>query len=88
MFGKNKSKKQEIKKAYGIYYLYDGRMIDIRKASKRGFSISLINAIGIASYHIARDDYYPKAIIVDRNAERIVRILNRTATGITIIERE
>lgn len=79
------ARKQVIKRPIGIYYMYNSRFTDIAKSSKRGFTSSLINAIGIASYHIARDDYYPKAVIVDRERMIILRILNRTDSGISII---
>lgn len=73
---------------YGIYYMHDSRTIDWRKySSTRGFSESLTAAIGRACWHIGMDNYYPKAIIVDRHELRIVRIIHRTPSGISIVER-
>ena len=84
----NKKKQQEIKRQFGIYYMYSSKFTDIKKASKRGFSTSIEGAIGIAAWHIARDDYYPKAVIVDRYSLKIIRILNRTVEGISIIVKD
>lgn len=74
---------------YGIYYMHDTRALDYtRYSSRRGFSADLTAAIGRACWHIGMDNYYPKAVIVDRHMLRIVRIIHRNAQGISIIERE
>ena len=75
---------------FGIYYMTDSRVITNWKrfSSAAGFSNNLDWAIGRACWHIGRNDYYPKAVIVDRLAEKIIRVIHRTASGISIIERE
>lgn len=74
---------------YGIYYMHDTRALDWRRmSSKAGFSDDLTHAIGRACWHIGMDNYYPKAVIVDRHALKIVRIIHRNANGISIIVKD
>jgi hypothetical protein len=76
-------------KRYGIYYMHDTRAIDYRRFSSRaGFNDDLTAAIGRACWHIGMDNYYPKAVIVDRSEMKIVRIVHRTSSGISIVERK
>lgn len=76
-------------KRFGIYYLHDTRALDWKRYSSRaGFSNDLTAAIGRACWHIGMDNYYPKAVIVDRHQLKIVRIIHRTATGISITVKE
>lgn len=81
-------KKKQPTRQYGIYYMHDTRAVDWKRYSSRaGHTNDLLNAIAIACWHISRDDYYPKAVVVDKFALKIVRIIHRTTTGISIVER-
>jgi hypothetical protein len=83
----NKQKNQPARQ-FGVYYMHDTRAINWQRFSSRaGFSSSLLNAIAIACWHISRDDYYPKAVVVDRWEMKIVRVIHRTSTGISIQEK-
>jgi hypothetical protein len=84
-----KKNKNRPARQFGVYYMHDTRALDYnRYSSRRGYSNSLLNAIAIACWHISRDDYYPKAVVVDRFQMKIVRIIHRTSTGISIVEKE
>lgn len=87
-FRSSRNSSKQPARQYGVYYMHDTRAIDYRRYSSRaGFSSNLLNAIAIACWHISRDDYYPKAVVVDRFAMKIVRIIHRTSTGISIQEK-
>lgn len=76
-------------KQFGIYYMHDTRAIDwTRYSSRAGFNDNLQAAIGRACWHIGMDNYYPKAVIVDRHQQKIIRVIHRTAAGISISERK
>lgn len=82
------AKKKQTTRQFGVYYMHDTRAIDWQRYSSRaGFTDNLLNAIAIACWHISRDDYYPKAVVVDRHQLKIVRVIHRTSAGISIVER-
>jgi hypothetical protein len=81
-------KKQKEIRQFGIYYMHDTRAVDWKRySSKAGYNDNLKAAIGRACWHIGQDNYYPKAVIVDRLQMKIVCIVHRTASGISIVER-
>lgn len=80
-------RKKPIKLRYGVIYLFDARVTNWRKANAvHGATMLLENAIGQAARHVERslllDSEYGKAIVYDREEERILFIYSRTAEGV------
>lgn len=67
-----------------IQYFIGGRAWG-RPISK-GFTTSVQAARGVAAKHIAREDWYPKAVIIDRRKGKIVCKMWMAADGIKIEE--
>lgn len=80
--------KRTFKRRYGIVYLFDARVINWRQATSihYGSTTLLENAIGQAARHVERslliEGEYAKAIVFDREEERILFIYSRTAEGV------
>jgi hypothetical protein len=77
-------KKSAFKRPFEIQYFYS--LTQSRRPIAKGFAETLVGARGTVARHLARDDYYPKAAIIDRDAQRLVLTLSRTTGGITIKE--
>lgn len=81
-------RKRTIKRRYGVIYLFDARVVNWRRARyvRHGSTTLLENAIGQAARHVERslmvENEYTKAIVYDREEERILFIYSRTADGI------
>lgn len=82
-----KKRKREIKLRYGVIYLHDARVVDWRRVGAvHGATRLLENAIGQAARHVERsllvDAEYAKAIVYDREEERILFVYSRAAGGV------
>ena len=78
-------RKRPIKLRYGVVYLLDARAQRWDRAAAHGACALLENAIGQAARHVERsllvEGEYAKAIVWDREEERILFIYSRTADG-------
>jgi hypothetical protein len=80
-----KKQKKQIVRRYEVRYYYDTRHVH-RKPFAMGWSSTLVGLKGTIARHLARDDYYPKAVIVDRVRNVVLFTITRTKDGITITE--
>jgi hypothetical protein len=82
MFGTRKPK--PILRPIEIQYFPSGR--GWGRPICKGFTTSVSAAMGIAARHIARLDWYPRAVIIDREKGIIVCKMWLTSEGIRIEE--
>jgi hypothetical protein len=65
-----------------VYYHTTGGMSwNPKMIAAKGTTTSLVNARGRVAMHIAREDYYPRAIILDRRTGKIVTRMWRQTDG-------
>ena len=70
---------RQISRRYEIQYFPSGQ--GWGRPIAKGFTDSLQGARGTVARHIAREDYYPRAAIIDRHNLKIVLKMYRTTEG-------
>lgn len=78
--------RRRIIKPFEVQYFFAWRRSMAGRADAKGFCDLLQEAYGNASRHLGRGSMYYKAVIIDREQERIIAVLTRNAHSIEIKE--